>query len=264
MLVTAKPGSPTCFSIAPDTGARLSIIDINLFRKEYPNHKVEDLNEPIACQGIAGDKLLSSQMTKITLYSTGHKPSGTKVIMSMDVTVRLVPHLSPGLLLGMDYLGPQGAIIDAGSRKITFPFMGGATTDIMVTPRKNVPNQSSVHKAKASKETTIPPKSAKRIDFYTNNPLPDGCDLEFTADDRPVFQGLMYNAVMNDSVKSLLVRNDSNKHLRIPRNARLGYIRTASIEGMYPLDGTDHGVAAFPGPKRGLDDETVLPNGITI
>lgn len=220
MMVQPSPTAEP-FWIVPDTGANGSLIDAKMLAMQFPTVEVKSLNEPTKCKGISGSSFSCTTYANIILYAPAKLPNGDKVLVSMAVTVLITPDLRPGLLLGMDYLGLQGAIVNLRDQKIIFPLMEDAETNIIIR-RRQAPRPP--YKAKAAKSTIIPPKTIKRVPFHTNEAMPKDYDCEFEAERLPVFDGLPYNSIVNQNTKDILIRNDTSKPIKVPRNAKLGYI----------------------------------------
>lgn len=131
----------------------------------------------------------------------------------------------------MDFLVPQLVKISLAEQFIEFSFVRHARASVTVKPiGKYIP----ILKVKAKRTLTIKPNHYQTVPFHTNGPLPIQYDFEFEAEQKPFVEGAnIYNATIRPTTSHVIVRNDADSPVTIPKNARLGNLRPAAIEGMF-------------------------------
>jgi hypothetical protein len=166
----------------------------------------------------------------------------------------------PGLLLGMDVLGPEDAIIDVGKQQMTLPHCNSTHVPIETKLKTSAP--AAPTKIMAHGYTVIPARSAGYVPIRAARALPRDYDLNFRLYRGTPTRATAYEGIMNVHTTHILVRNDTSAPATVQNSARVGYAYALDIDGCYRVSNTLGPGAAVHGT---LDaDETTLPSGIRI
>ncbi|KAF1910999.1 hypothetical protein BDU57DRAFT_113945 [Ampelomyces quisqualis] len=158
-------------------------------------------------------------------------------MLAMEVNSRLMKNLPSGILIGMDYLGPQGEQIDLGNRCMTFPRMDKATTPINVRPR--VKHNLASSKAKAAKLVVIQPRSQAKISFTTASPHPEEYDVELVPTTHRSHPATVPAIIVSNQTTHLIACNYTDKHITVRKGMKLGVFDPCQIEGLYAVHPED-------------------------
>jgi hypothetical protein len=246
--------------ITPDTGASISLVDERFLQRYIPNAVIRPLDQPMSLKGIGDHIHRCNSYTKVTVFLAGTDASERKVRAAIDAELRIVSNLEPGLLMGMDVLGKEDAIINIGSRYIIFPHCNATKVRIETKPKSQAPYKT--RKIVARQHTVIPAQCAGYVGFRATRPLPTECDLNFRPCRNSSTRATAYEGWMTSDSTHVLVRNDTCAPVTVQKGARLGYAFMLDIDGCYRAS-KDLGVgAAIPGKTEA--DEIVQANGTHI
>ncbi|KAH5621114.1 hypothetical protein HBI23_240920 [Parastagonospora nodorum] len=265
MPVQAGPNSKV-LQVTPDTGAAYSLADRAFVEKNFPNAHWEDLPQPISTGGVGKDKVLSKQSVCLTLYIPSRRSNGERVFALWRVCLFVIDHLAPKILLGMDTLAPQEAIIDLKASKLIQPRCQGVTTSITYRPRDQTARK--IRKLTAGTTVFVPAHSAVRVPIHVSGrkPLSECTDYHFKAQDllKLPHAATYYNAVIKHDTTHVLVRNDTSRSVVVQRRTPLGHAVPAEADRIYAIDPAEHALAAMPDLHNGASRETKLDNGVTV
>ncbi|KAH3989747.1 hypothetical protein HBH52_015990 [Parastagonospora nodorum] len=247
-------------AVTPDTGASVTLVDEQFLRKHVPDVAIHNLEYPMDLKGLGDTLHRCYSYARQDLYFKSEDPQGNDVYAILNVELRIVQNLDANLLLGMDVLGPERAIIDIGRRTMTFPFCGNATTPIQTTPKTHTVMRP--RKITAKHRVVIPPESAMYVPIHTGPDMPSEYDMEFRPYRRPTFRAAGYTAFMDSKTPAVLFRNDASTPVTIPTHSLLGYAHALDIDGCYRVSDDLAPGAAMAGAE-GLE-ETPLDNGIHL
>lgn len=227
------------------------------------------MSTSLKVRGIGASKHESVEFAALSLYFPGKDSTGRLVYASIRCEIHLVKGLRVNLLIGNDILSPEGFIIDIG-RKSALIRSCAVTISINTKQR----GQFLSRKLLASQESVVPPPSEAMIPLV-KVPLPDDRDFLF----HPTAQAnlTLYTHILDHETSKILVRNTSDRPLRIPRRHKLGHLLDIAYENCF-LANTAHDSAAIPSfshlfsglsarislPPADSSMETVLENGIKV
>ena len=261
-----------------DTGCPITIIDRIFLRDRLSDYQVKTHDSPITLRGIGPNFHSTDEWTTISFYMDGTTNKGNPATIKITRDFHIVDNLKANVLIGMDVLCPEKAIIDLPAGRIHFGSCENVAVPVECTPRDNVRVRRIV---RADSAQEIPPRSTAPVAIRVkgNSPLPDR-DFFF----EPHLEGV-YAHFMDSKVDFVNVRNDKEVPLRISRRQRIGTILEYEAGESYPVEVDNHSLAAKSGdseapavaeftrlldPKpaitRTIDPsmETKLSNGITI
>lgn len=231
----------TPLEICIDPGTSRSFID-RKFLKTL-EHNVEPRRG--AARGIGGREKTSEWAT-FSFYLLGKDSSNTPTFMRITKAAWVMDDLSPTMLLGNDALAPYGANIHYDARTVDF-----TSLDLKIPFDIDVRATSCTRKVTTTREIVLLPGQQAHIPVEYK-PLPNDRSFAFEAK-----HGAMVNSIINAKTpKVVLVVNQSNGTLRIPKNTHAGTIKE-NIESGYFATSWDKackaiGVAWMIGAATGL------------
>ena len=254
-----------------DTGCGVTLIDKAWLLSHLPHQKLSTMSTPLNVRGIGTSKYESAQFATISLYFPGEDQAGQRVYTSIKCELHLVDGLRANILVGNDILSPEGFAINV-SKNCTFIGSCGVTITINAKRR----GQFLKRKLLASDDNVIPPCSKSMIPLAPVS-LPDDRDFMF----HPATQANLtrYAHIIDHTTTKILVRNTSDRPLRIPRHQKLGHVVDIRYENCFLADTqATFNSAAFPPKAQPVFDlhagvslaptdaamETQLNNGVRV
>ena len=198
-----------------DSGAGVSLVDRAFFKAQYSNTPIRTMASPLKVRGLGTNRHETWEYAICDIHLPGTK-EGLSATSVLRREVHLVDNLKANMLLGNDIIGPERIILDV-AKKIAHIGSTGASIPLDVrSPKSSV--QRLVH---LRKTTVIPPHAETAIPIH-NVGLPASRDFLFEPDGD--FDLGMYAHMVDASTTAILVRNDRDVPVKVPRNSRLGRI----------------------------------------
>jgi len=240
-FITPDIGTGTQHSTCGDTGCSKSLGDRQWVSVNYPNLQIRKRSQPLTVRGIGNDYHQTSDYVVMPMYFKGTSAQGKPAYAFFEREVALVSGLQANMLLGMDILGPELFDIlnskghaTIGSCAVTIPMEAG------VRGRQ----QRSV--VKTTEHTVVPARSYHQL-AIEHNLKDDGQDFLF--DPAPWNRFTAFALLADASVSQIIIRNDSEAPITIPKGARVGH-----LDSMDPRSSCMH-LRSEPGSPDG--DEPV-------
>ncbi|KAH4258570.1 hypothetical protein HBI04_146040 [Parastagonospora nodorum] len=211
-------------------------------------------------KGIGDDLYRCYSYANILIYFRGVTPDGIEACAAVNIEARIVRNLAPGLLLGMDVLGPEKIIIDIGKRHMLLPHCQGMRIPIATDPKASTPLRPQ--KIMAKERIVIPAYCATFVPIRADSPLPKKYDLNFKPYRKSPVRASIYEGIIDSETDHILMRNDTNKDVVVPARTRLGYAHALNIDGCYRVNESLGVGAAVQG--LGDENETTMQSGIHI
>lgn len=121
ILVRMQSGPPLAI-ICVDTGCSLSLVDRQFLRRLCPKAVMHPVpGKPLIRRGIGSSRHVCSEYVVTELRIPGTLPSGEKATAGLKCELHVVDDLPPGILLGVDVLGSQAAMLDFSTKRLTLP-----------------------------------------------------------------------------------------------------------------------------------------------
>lgn len=256
-------------SICLDTGCGVSLVDKTWLAKKHPSQKISTMPVPLKVRGIGASRHESKEFALTTLYIPGLDREGSEVYTCIKCELHLVEGLKANMLIGNDILCTEGFTINLASISAHISSCG---VTIVINARNHL--QFLRRNVLANATTFILPKSEALINFQ-QIPLPDSRDFLFQPFSQQ--QLTLYSYLFDHTSSKILVRNDAERSIQIPKRHRLGCITEIPFENCFATS-VDHDAAStlstspllfhkrngitIPPADAGL--ETELPNGIKI
>lgn len=218
-LTKDGPGRPGCL----DTGAGLTIMDKGFFLSQS-KEPIRTMATEITVRGIGSDKHRTKEYVISPIFFQGTNERGQQVKACFRREIHLVSDLKANVLIGTDILTPENFILDF---KKGVAVIGSCSVTIPITTRRHSKPVDQVVCLKES--VTIPAQSQVQVRIHHLN-LPEGRDFLFEPGDANF--GL-YAHVMGSETAGVLVRNDEDKPIKVPRNFRLGRVTEMEYPNAY-------------------------------
>lgn len=220
----SDPDSTACF----DTGCGVTLVDRHWLLKRLPGQKINTMSTSLKVKGIGASKHKSSEFAALSLYFSGKNDVGDLVYALLQCEIHLVEGLRANLLIGNDIMSPEAMVINL-EKKTALIGVRGVTIDVNTRQR----SQFLAKRLLTSQESVIPPRSEAMIPLV-KLPLPDNRDFLFHP--TPQANLTLYSHIMDYETTKILVRNASDRPLRIPRRHKLGHLLDMAYENCFLMD----------------------------
>ena len=220
-----------------DTGCGVRLVDKAWLVKKHLSQKISTMPVPLKVRGIGASRHESGEFAFTALYMPGLNQEGSEVYAYVQCKLHLVDGLKANMLIGNDVLYTESFTINLASASAHILSCG-------VTIVINARNHSQFLKRNVLANTTtfIPLKSEALVNIR-QIPLPDSRDFLFQP--FPQEYLMLYSHLLNHTSSRILVRNDINRSIQIPRSHRLGYITEILFENCFATS-VDHDSASSP------------------
>lgn len=227
-----------------DSGAGVTLVDQGFFKSQCKGTiPIKTMATPITVRGIGSSQHQTDQYAIVPMMFEGTQDE-EKVFACIYREVHLVKELKANLLIGTDILGPEEVILDLGLGKA---YLGSCKVSIpiLVKSRSNSPNgiQRPVH---IQKTTIIPPRSIQAVPIHHIQHVPTNREYLFEPDN---VNFAIYAHLISTDTSSILVRNNENTTLTIPRNFKLGHLVELDYPHAFHAGGEDIAELGLRRPK---------------
>ena len=212
-----------------DTGCGVTLIDRVWLTKLLSNAILAKMASPLRVQGVGFLQHETSEYLVTPCYFPGIDKHGNKVLACVRREIHIVDGLRAKMLIGNDFIGLEGITIDVAREKA---YITSCKTSITVTARQC--GQFIRRKVHTVSAITISPHSKELVLISRNLSLPEDCDYMF----EPTNQAnvVLFTHLVNSRVKAVLAKNDSDRHVEIPRKFRLGAITELTYKNCFQAD----------------------------
>lgn len=202
-----------------DTGCSVTLMDRVFLAKTRPGLTIQTMASPITVRGLGSNKHQTSEYVVTSLYL----PSEDGTAMLAPREIHIVDDLKANVLIGMDIMVPEKIDILASQSKA---MVGSCNMSVPIEVRtRGRPVSHPVH---AKKAMIIPPHSQAQLAVHHAS-LPDR-DYFFEPEQLDL---TLFAHFVDSSLSAILVRNDSDQHVKVPRNQRLGTVQEADFDNCY-------------------------------
>ncbi|KAH5051067.1 hypothetical protein HBI81_244260 [Parastagonospora nodorum] len=231
-------------------------------RSFIQNAKWETLKQPIQYKGAGPGLNNITEVAYITIYVPSETQTAEQVCAVWRLKVNIANDLAPDLLIGMDSLVPQQAVIDLGRRVLKQPLCQGVMAPLLVTPKDDQVRKTRKLVTKCAIE--IPALSAIRVQAHSTHPLSTSYDYALDPLDNPPYQARVYAALLTAKNMGVVVRNTTGNPVRLPARSPLGHATPLDAHHVYHLGQENHDLAAMPNLRRFAGEEAKLDCGIAV
>ncbi|RMJ21267.1 Integrase core domain-containing protein, partial [Aspergillus sp. HF37] len=238
--------------ICIDSGCSTTIIDSQFADTVDP---IAQGKEHLSVVGIGPQKHDSHRYIRFHLYIPGLK-DGRYATAKITIQAHVVDALRPGILLGMDVLGPEGFLLDFDNRFARIGSCDNITIPIQIQAK---PQRFANVPVYAAKATIVPPRQKVDVPVSVRS-LPTDCEnRDFLFSPGPTSPYDLYSSIVDAHFTHLRAVNDTARPVKISRRARLGVLDDAEFSQAYAVDANaaelarQSSYAQEPQPQRSDD-----------
>ena len=217
-----------------DTGCGITLGDRDFIKNELPDAEIRKMATLVEVSGIGIDKHRTDEYIIAPILIPGKIANGSSAIAKLAPReIHIVDNLRANILIGMDIMTPEGIDILASKRVVHITSCGlEAPIEVLSTgpPVRRV--------VSAKKAMIIPPQSVGTVAIH-HLALPER-DFLFEPCDTNLS---IYAGLVDNHISSVLVKNESEKPIKVPRNMRLGEVIEAEFDGCYHISSGQEEVA---------------------
>ena len=186
------------------------------------------MSTPLKVRGIRASKHKFAQFAELSLFLPGENNKGHKVYASIRCELHLVEGLKANILIGNNILAPENLVLNV---RLGHALMGSCGVKITIKAKQR--GQLLKKRLLAEKDEVVLLRS-ETIILLLPVPLPDDRDFLF----HPIAQAnlTLFAHIMYHDTKKVLVRNTSDRPLRISRCQRLGHIVDICYDNCFLAD----------------------------
>lgn len=217
--------------ITADSGCTATSIGKE-FLQDNANAVIRPMDKPVTLRGILKDTIECIDMATITMWIPG-VIQGKQSTAEITFEARVVPGLRAGLLIGSDVLGTHRMVIDYNERKLKVAACLGLEASLRVLAR----DHARIKRVVTSRNpVTVPPRSLVNVPVSVRDRgrLPSNRDYCFTPEWRSSSQEAgLYSHIVDADINFVLMYNDSEVPIQLPRKTRLGHLHDCTEDGAY-------------------------------
>ena len=224
--------------VCVDSGCGVTLIDRTWMLSLIPGVKIHKMASPLKVRGLGTSKHETSEYITNPLYLPAvEKDTAREVLACIHRELHVVEDLRAKMLIGNDILGPEEIVIDVAGRKA---YIGSCNSFASVTAHQR---SSFLRRHVHAKTASIIPPHGELMIPTSPLKLPEDRDFLF----EPSVQGnlTMYAHLVDHGMSSILVRNDSNSPVQIPKKTRLGNVTEIDYDNCFQAE-VDTDYAAVP------------------
>ena len=220
------------YEICVDTGCTMSLIDRNFLHKLINEGLVVDIKKmptPMTVRGLGTNQHDASEFARIAIYLPGSK--GTALVTR---EVHIVDNLSANALIGIDIMKPEGMMLDLQHDMMTI----GSCNNLQVPISTRTKQSSQVDTAIFSiTRKVVAPHTDMRIPIKARRKplrnLPADRDFIFEPAEHDSLSVCAH--VVDNTMSEILVRNNSDLPVVLPKRTRLGKVVEYEANGCYAV-----------------------------
>ena len=212
LSLEADPSSTACL----DTGCGVTLVDKDWLLRQLPDQKIKEMSTPLKVRGIGTSKHESAQFAEVSLFLPGESNEGQRVYASIRCELHLVEGLRANILIGNNILAPESFVLNIG---LGHALIGSCGVKITIKAKQR--GQFLKKRLLAEKDGVVPPRSETMVPLLPV-PLPDDRDFLFHPTTQPNLT--LFAHIMHHDTRKILVRNTSDRPLRISRRQKLGHV----------------------------------------
>ena len=207
-----------------DTGCSVTLIDRAFLALAMPNLPIKTMASLIKVRRLGSNVHETAEYMITPLYLPGEE--STTILAPREI--HIVDNLKANVLIGIDIMVPKQIDIIASQSKAN---VGSYSISIPVEMRAKA-GRAITHLVYAKKSFIVPPHSQIQIPVYYTSLL----DRDFIFKPDNISTNLTLYAHFVDSlISTILVKNNTDYAVQIPRNFRVGTVQESDIENYYHI-----------------------------
>lgn len=225
-----------------DTGCGATLADRSWILTILPNVQIKKMDTALRVKGIGPTTHESMEFIVIPVYFPGTTKNGVKALASITREIHLVDDLKAKMLIGNDFLGPEGFVINIEEKIATINSCN------MEIPLQIMPKGPYVRKTvHAQYGIVLQPGEEQLLPIKAK--IPEGRDFFFEPDSS--VNVTMCSHVLDVNTSKILVKNETDNTIKVPRRYRLGQISEVDCDNCFQIADID--LAVRP-PKKVRED----------
>ena len=212
----------------------MSLIDRAFLQLRLPNAQIMRSNAELSVRGIGARTHKCTEYAVITLLIPS-TIDNRLALASITHQLHIVDKLQAKILVGIDILGPEQAIIDVGQSRLTLPLCNNLQANLTITSKQH----QTTRVVLADKPTTVPANSITPVAIrLKTGRLPPEQDFLF----QPVLQGLNLGQqegprahIIDSNFTFVEIQNATDCPVIIPRKVCLGKVVNYEEKGCYAV-----------------------------
>lgn len=209
-----------------DTGTGVTLADKSWMLRQIPDLEIKKMSSSLRVKGLGSSMHNTDEYVLVPMYLPAKKEDGVKVLCCIRREIHLVKDLKANMLMGNDILGPERIILDMGKGNA---FIGscGSTIEISTRQREG-PYTKRVVQARNS--LTVAPRSDMLVPVSTPQNLPQ---RDFLFEPKKQKNLTTFAHIVDSQISGILVKNESDFAVKIPRKLRLGVLHEIDYENVF-------------------------------
>lgn len=220
----SDPSATACL----DTGCGVIFVDKNWLLRQIPNQKIKEMSIPLKIRGIGASKHKSAQFAELSLFLLGENDKEQKVYASFKYELHLVEGLRAKMLIGNNILALENLVLNIG---LGHSIVGSC--GVKITIKATQRGQFLRRKLLAENNEVVPPCFEAIIPILPV-PVPDNRNFLFHLAAQTNLT--LFAHIIDHETSKVLVRNTSNRPLRVSRRQKLGHIVNIRYDNCFLAD----------------------------
>ena len=213
-----------------DTDAEVTLADRLFYKKQVPDGVIRTMATPLKVRGLDTQRHESYEYAICDIHMKGTK-NGKPVTSVLRREVHLINNLKANMLINNDVIDAEGIVVDPVKKK-TFI----TSTDAAVPVEVRSPKASIQRPVHIRKTTVVPPRSEIAVPIH-HAVLPTTRDFLFEPADDVNFT--LYAHLVDTSTSAVIIRNDRDQPIQIPRNFRLERITELDFPNTFQVSANE-------------------------
>lgn len=216
--------------VCADTGCGVTLANRSWLLALLPHVEIRRMSSPLCVKGLGSAMHNTNEYVLIPIYFPAFKQDGTRVLCCIVREIHLVHNLKARMLLGNNLIGPEKIVLDVTQNKAYIRSCGVTTT---ITSWKLGPYQRRAIVAKEA--LTIVPRTDAVVPIATFKALPK---RDFIFEPRAQRDLTMFAHLVDSQMSGVLVKNETNHFVQIPRKLCLGMLCEIDYENIFFVEPT--------------------------
>ena len=216
--------------VCADTGCGVSLIDREWLGEQCPNGSISKMASPLRVRGVGSSHHETAEFVTQHIYLPAIDEKRNPILACLYRELHIVDNLRAKMLIGNDIIGPEGIVIDVANKQAR---IGSCNATATITAK---PRGEYVRKKVLAKEPTIVPPRSEMILPTKPIDLPSDRDFLFEPMKQVQTRMTMFAHIVDHKMSGILVRNESNVPVQVPRKLRLGNIHEMDFESCFHTD----------------------------
>ena len=217
-----------------DTKCGITLEDRDFLKKELPDTEIRKMATSVEVLDISSDKHRTDEYIITPIYILGKAKNGTIATAKLAPReIYIVDNLRANILIGIDIITPKGIDI-LTSKRVAYITSCDIKAPIKVlSTGPPVRRVVSAKKAIVISSQSIGIVAIHHLTLLERDFLFEPCNTKLS----------IYTSLVDNDISSVLVKNESKKAIKVPRNMRLGEIREAEFNRCYYISSGQEDVA---------------------